>query len=413
MKTKSILFKIHITFFISFLLLTISAFELYHTLEKREDFFFHKRGFEIARIFLDDLSYGLNAKQMQEKMQHFNFVVIDDSKKIDVVLQDHQLKKGHIEQIKGFNLEYFRTKEGHYVYLFSPDKKILLEDQTAVTTHFSDTILIYLFILSIFGFLYFSIIQRLKPLKELNNLVKNFGEEKFDIEYSVDGEDEIANLTREFIESAKKLKSIKESRNIFIRNMMHELKTPITKGKFLTHLPATEENIEKMQKVFYRLESLISEFAAIEELVSVKKALHVREYFLEDIIDNAMDILLCEEDEVIKKFENIKVKIDFDIFSIAVKNLLDNGIKYSLDKKIIIKTQGDKIIFENRANPLDYSIENYFEPFFKGRNVKSNQGFGLGLYIIKHILDAHRFTLKYEYQDENIRFILEKSLSHV
>ena len=96
MKTKSILFKIHITFFISFLLLTISAFELYHTLEKREDFFFHKRGFEIARIFIDDLSYGLNEKQIQEKMQHFNFFVIDDSKKIDLLLQDHQLKKGHI-----------------------------------------------------------------------------------------------------------------------------------------------------------------------------------------------------------------------------------------------------------------------------------------------------------------------------
>jgi two-component system OmpR family sensor kinase len=413
MKTKSILFKIHITFFISFVLLTISALELYHMLEKREDFFFHKRGFEIARIFLDDFSYGLDKKQIQGKMQRFNFIVIDDPKKIDLLLQDHQLKKGHIEQIKDFNLEYFKIKERHYVYLFSPDKKILLEDQTAVTTHFSDTILIYFSILSIFGFLYFSIIQRLKPLGELNDLVKSFGEENFDIKYVVQGEDEIANLAREFVASAEKLKSIKESRNIFIRNMMHELKTPITKGKFLTHLPATDENIEKMQKVFYRLESLINEFAAIEELVSVKKVLHVREYFLEDIIDNAMDILLCEEHEVIRELENKKMAVDFDIFSIAVKNLLDNGIKYSLDKKIIIKTQGDKIIFENRANSLDYSIENYFEPFFKGKDVKSNQGFGLGLYIIKHILDAHGFTLKYEYQDENIRFILEKSLSHV
>ena len=408
MKTKSILFKIHVTFFISFLLLTISFITLYYMLQKREEFFLHKRGYEIARIVIDEYYSGFSEEKLQRSLQHFNFLMIDDVKKIDLILNDGNNKSGHIDEKKGFYYKYLSTKESDYTYLFSAKWRVLLVDQTPAKAYFNTTISIYLLILFIFGFLYFSIIQRLKPLEELNDLVKNFGEEKFDIEYAVRGEDEIANLTREFIESAKKLKSIKESRNIFIRNMMHELKTPITKGKFLTHLPATEENIEKMQKVFYRLESLINEFAAIEELVSIKKTLHVREYFLEDIIDNAMDILLCEEQEVIKQFENKKIAIDFDIFSIAIKNLLDNGIKYSLDKKIIVKTQGEKIIFENRAKPLEYKVEEYLEPFFKGNNIKSNQGFGLGLYIIKHILDAHAFCLRYEYHNESILFIIER-----
>ncbi|MDX9757272.1 MAG: ArsS family sensor histidine kinase, partial [Sulfurimonas sp.] len=218
--------------------------------------------------------------------------------------------------------------------------------------------------------------------------------------------DEISQLSNEFYKSAKKLKKLKESRNVFIRNIMHELKTPITKGKFLMQLPQTDQNVESMQKVFYRLESLINEFASIEELISTKKELEIKNYYLEDIIDNAVDILMCNDDEVIKEFENIKIDVDFNLFSIAVKNLLDNGVKYSKDKKIVIKNDADKLIFENEGIELSYPIENYFEPFFRGGDAKSNQSFGLGLYIVKHILDAHNLKLKYEYENNINRFII-------
>ncbi len=79
--------------------------------------------------------------------------------------------------------------------------------------------------------------------------------------------------------SAQKLKNIKESRNIFIRNIMHELKTPITKGKFLLQLEKSDENIEKLKMVFNRLESLINEFATIEELISQNRVLEKKELF--------------------------------------------------------------------------------------------------------------------------------------
>lgn len=187
---------------------------------------------------------------------------------------------------------------------------------------------------------------------------------------------------------------------------MHELKTPIAKGRILVHLPATEQNIETMQKVFYRLESLINEFADIEELISTKKEIEKKEYHLEDIVDNSIDILMCDEDEVVKEFENIKLGVDFNIFSIAIKNLIDNGIKYSSNKKVTIKTEDKKIIFENIGEELKYSLEDYFEPFFRGDDVKSNQSFGLGLYIIKHILDAHNLKLQYERVNDINRFII-------
>ena len=115
---------------------------------------------------------------------------------------------------------------------------------------------------------------------------------------------------------------------------------------------------------------------------------------------------MCDEDEVIMKFENIKINVDFNLFAIAMKNLLDNGIKYSSNKQVTIKTKDNKIIIENIGEKLNYPLEDYFEPFFKGDDTKSNQSFGLGLYIIKHILDANGYTIEYLYQDGINRFII-------
>jgi two-component system OmpR family sensor kinase len=105
---------------------------------------------------------------------------------------------------------------------------------------------------------------------------------------------------------------------------------------------------------------------------------------------------MVEEDEVEEHHENKKLEVNFKLFSIAVKNLIDNGIKYSVDKKVIIKTDGDDIIFENIGNPLKYELEKYYEPFFANEE-KTENSFGLGLYIIHNILKANNYSLEYQY----------------
>lgn len=188
---------------------------------------------------------------------------------------------------------------------------------------------------------------------------------------------------------------------------MHELKTPITKGKFLTSLEQNEENNEKLKSVFNRLEALINEFASIEELISSSKNIEKKFYFLDDIIDNAKDILMVEDEKVITKYENKKLEVNFKLFSIAVKNLIDNAVKYSPNKEVIIKNEEDNIIFENIGKALEEPFERYFEPFFSNED-KSKDSFGLGLYIVHNILKANGYILKYEYIDGINRFICKK-----
>jgi len=156
-----------------------------------------------------------------------------------------------------------------------------------------------------------------------------------------------------------------------------------------------------------RLEALSMEFASIEELISTKKELSLKEYLLEDILDESIDLLLIDETTIKRGYDpSLKLKIDFKLFTIAIKNLLDNGLKYSSNNTVTVKNNDKQIIFENQGNPLVYPLEKYFEPFFKGDNTKSNESFGLGLYIIHHILQAHGLKLEYKYENGINRFIV-------
>lgn len=394
-------------FLISFILLSVSFVVFYEFNKDKERHQRYKKDMEISKIFMHQYKSGNITPELIEYMNSLDFSVINDSKKIKDILDSKDIKSRDIRSNRFFKIRHLRSKEGSYVYIRTPLDEMILMNNAPVSGGINIIFGIYIAIVSIFIILYLSIINKLKPLKVLKQSVKNFGNEKFDVEYLSSNEDEISELANEFHHAAAKLKRIKESRNVFIRNIMHELKTPITKGKFLVQLERTDENVQSMQKVFYRLESLINEFASIEELISSRKELDIKEYFLEDIVDNAIDILMCGEEEVVKEFDNIKIKVDFNLFSIAVKNLLDNGIKYSQDKRVHVKMQGGKLVFENSATALSHPLKSYFEPFFRGDDVKTDQSFGLGLYIVKHILDAHSFSLKYEHVEGINRFIIK------
>ena len=116
---------------------------------------------------------------------------------------------------------------------------------------------------------------------------------------------------------------------------------------------------------------------------------------------------MVEEEDVNSEYENKKLEVNFKLFSIAVKNLIDNAIKYSPEKKVTIKTEDENIIFENKGEGLKYSLNEYFEPFFSNED-KSKDSFGLGLYIVHNILKANSYSLEYEYIDGINRFICKK-----
>ena len=404
---NSIFFSLTISFVISIIVLVFAFVILLNQQSNEQDFWEKKRIKDISSMVFREIRHkGFLDEDFIEHLEELKFEIVEKDKCDEIINKAHH--KAKIKKIhRQYQIEIFIHHGKSFIRLTTPFKEqIVLKDTSKSFSHKGGVIAVFTGLLFLLIFIYYHIYRTLKPIKQLKEKMIHLGDEKVIIEPKIDKKDEISQLQNEFFKSAKKLQDIKESRNIFIRNIMHELKTPITKGKLLVNLGQSDENKGKMEMVFIRLESLIKEFASIEELLSTKKQLVTKEYNLDDIIEESCDILMCEDTHVSKEYENMKVAVDFPLFVIAIKNLIDNGIKYSDNKEVIIKNKNKKIFFENKGKPLEYELENYFEPFFKGNEVTSNTSFGLGLYIVYHILSSHKMNLEYNYLDGVNQFII-------
>ncbi|MCT7524562.1 ArsS family sensor histidine kinase [Aliarcobacter cryaerophilus] len=405
MNKNSIIFSTTLNFLITSLLLIVSfIFLLSHENFKKNEQIFERYKPIIKMVSGKKFYFD---KDFHKNLLDMNYELFESKEEIKNILSNNKKmifsrSNKHNETFKIFEID-------GKIYLFFEkfDTQILIKDlESQNLTNSFYTIFVFVSLLIVITILYINTLKKLLPLKELKDKVINFGDEKFDFELSnSSSKDEVTLLANEFKKSAQKLKNIKESRNIFIRNIMHELKTPITKGKFLLQLEKSDENIEKLKMVFNRLESLINEFATIEELISQNRVLEKKSYFLEDLLDNAKDILMIDDNCVKNSYENIKLNVNFKLFSIAIKNLIDNAIKYSNDKKVEVLTQNEDILFVNSGKKLEGDFEKYLEPFY---SKSSNESFGLGLYIVFNILKANGYNLLYKYEDSKNIFTIKK-----
>lgn len=405
MNKNSIIFSTTLNFLITSLLLIVSfIFLLSHENFKKNEQIFERYKPIIKMVSGKKFYFD---KDFHKNLLDMNYELFESKEEIKNILSNNKKMIFSRSNKHNETFKIFEIDGKIYLFFEKLDTQILIKDlESQNLTNSFYTIFVFVSLLVVITILYINTLKKLLPLKELKDKVINFGDEKFDFELSnSSSKDEVTLLANEFKKSAQKLKNIKESRNIFIRNIMHELKTPITKGKFLLQLEKSDENIEKLKMVFNRLESLINEFATIEELISQNRVLEKKSYFLEDLLDNAKDILMIDDNCVKNSYENIKLNVNFKLFSIAIKNLIDNAIKYSNDKKVEVLTQNEDILFVNSGKKLEGDFEKYLEPFY---SKSSNESFGLGLYIVFNILKANGYNLLYKYEDGKNIFIVKK-----
>jgi len=243
-------------------------------------------------------------------------------------------------------------------------------------------------------FLY--VIRRIWPLRELKNSIIQFAEGNLDIHTTIQGKDEIADVSNEFDKTIAKIKQLQSSRNLFLRNIMHELKTPIAKGKLITDLLDDAKNAQRLSLIFSRFEHLLSEFSKIERVTSNEFNLNKKAFRTIDILDNAFDILMVEKAEVTIDIESeSEIEADFELFSIALKNLIDNALKYGASKPAITISK-EYINVCSGGDKLDTHL---FENVFNRKFEDSSKGLGLGIYISKSIIEKHGYSLHYFHQE--------------
>lgn len=253
--------------------------------------------------------------------------------------------------------------------------------------------------------LYLWIMKSFNPLSKLKSQIQTFSKGNLDIECKSDKKDEIAEVANEFDHAVRMIRELLHSRQLFLRAIMHELKTPIAKGRLVSEMIADEKNKARLHSIFERLNLLIDEFAKIEKITSKNFDLTIKPYRMSDLLEASIDMLMIENPKhliTIHIEKDYSINVDFELFTLVIKNILDNGIKYSTDKHITVIIDNNQLKIINKGEALKESLENYFKPFHA-----SKKGLGLGLYIVKSILDIHQMKLGYQHKDQENIFTVD------
>ncbi|CAA6807406.1 MAG: Histidine kinase, partial [uncultured Sulfurovum sp.] len=277
--------------------------------------------------------------------------------------------------------------DGHCYYAYKMDSMFYYRSDEALTPYklYIAIVAFFLFILLIVLFWYIS--SSIKPLKELYVQIQRFANGEKNINIKIKGNDEVAQVANAFGASVKRTQALEKSRALFLRNVMHELKTPISKGKMLMHfIEGKEKDKLLLEDLFDQMQGHLDDFARVESLTEKNLELDLRTYAVIDLVDHAIDMLDIKRDEFQIDIKAERVQVDFKLFAYVIKNLLDNAFKYKSAKPIYISFEKNTLSIKNVGFPFKEEISKYLNAYERDLSQHSLEGMGLGLYIVDGIV---------------------------
>ncbi|MEQ8323631.1 MAG: ATP-binding protein [Vicingaceae bacterium] len=235
-----------------------------------------------------------------------------------------------------------------------------------------------------------------------------------------------------------RLTVLEEYRREFIGNVSHELKTPVfnIQGYLLTLLEGGLEDdainrkyLERAEKSVEKLIKLLTELDMIIRLDTEGIQLNVQTIDIVDIVKEVTDSLdLKAEKRKIefkikrRNMEPLRVKADEDKLSQVLTNLFLNALKYGKENgriEISFHDMKDKVLVEVKDDGIGMKKEELnriFDRFYRTDAARGHdsKGFGLGLSIVKHIIEAHNETIhvnSIEGEGSTFSFTLKKAKS--
>ncbi|NLZ92524.1 MAG: HAMP domain-containing histidine kinase [Firmicutes bacterium] len=252
------------------------------------------------------------------------------------------------------------------------------------------------------------------PVLQLNKAVQEVAKGNFDIEVTNQREDEIGQLTKNFNKMTRELKNFEYLRKDFATNVSHEFKTPLASiygyAKLLQNPKLTAEESTEYTTIIMeeakRLANLSSNMLKISNLES-QEIVDKRSLFsLDEQIRKSILILEPAWSKKNIEFEIELEKVmylgDEEMLQQVWLNLLDNAIKFTDRAGVITVTlqQKDKAIevkvSDNGIGMSADTMKHIFEKFYQGDSNRATEGRGLGLSLVRRILDLYNADIRVE-----------------
>ena len=301
-----------------------------------------------------------------------------------------------------------------YVIGMQPVKESLRPYILAVLRMFgiSATITLVVALIAVYVMTY----EMTKPLRQMSEATKRYAEGDFSMRVHVDGRNEMADLAGAFNSMARDLASLESSRRSFVANVSHELKTPMTTiGGFIdgildgTISPDKQEHYLKIvSDEVKRLSRLVVSMLNLSKIEAGKLSLKRRDFDICDMIFRTMlgfEQVIEQKHFQITGLENMESTIisgDKDMLTQVVYNLVDNAVKFTPEGgeirfDVVHDMQKVYISIRNSGKGISSEeIDRVFDQFYKVDKSRSFdvKGAGLGLYIVKSIVEMHGGAIK-------------------
>ncbi|NLO08300.1 MAG: HAMP domain-containing protein [Clostridiales bacterium] len=359
------------------------------------------------------------------------------------------------EVIQSFNGNSSRVhdKENNYLILTQPithtteEQKVVVgaivmnsstRDMESIISGLEQRAVIFSLALAIFIVifaLYFS--NRLtKPLTRVVNSIDRLTEGYMDEEVSIKGYYEIEKISDSFNKMINRMQKIESTRQEFVSNVSHELKTPITSIKVLADSLLMQEDtpVELYREFLVDItEEIERENKIINDLLSLVKlnktagdmnisSININE-LLEQILKRLRPIAKKQNIEMIyESFRPVMAEVDEVKISLAISNLIENAIKYNTPEGWVrVSLNADHKYFFIKVSDSGIGIPEdvqdlIFERFYRVDKARSREsgGTGLGLAITRSVVQMHRGAIRvYSIEGEGTTFNVRIPLNYI
>ena len=270
-----------------------------------------------------------------------------------------------------------------------------------------------------------------KVTQSLDEMTGGFLEE----DISIPDYTETQLLSEAYNRMLKRLRVLEDSRQEFVSNVSHELKTPITSMKVLADSLISQDDVPvELYKEFMtdigeeidRENKIINDLLSLVKLDKKAADLHIEDKNINELLDQIIKRLKPIADKkkvelVMENFKPVVAQVDETKLSLALSNLVENAIKYNKDEGWVhVSLNVDHKYFYVKVEDSGIGIpeesqEHIFERFYRVDKSHSREigGTGLGLAITRSAVLMHRGAIKvYSKLGEGTTFTVRIPLIH-
>ncbi|PSB22725.1 hybrid sensor histidine kinase/response regulator [filamentous cyanobacterium Phorm 46] len=208
-----------------------------------------------------------------------------------------------------------------------------------------------------------------------------------------------------------------ENRSRFISMAYHDLNTPLTTiqlsaemledSELLAKPGTTNKNVDRIKKAVNNMSELLDEILMLSKVESGKLSLNLNSVNMIDLCQSILEEMqpIATQKHLVTfrtQTEDLQANLDATLLHHLLTNLLSNAIKYSPNGgnvSLELSCENQQIVFCVRDEGIGMTAEyqgRLFQQFERGANVGKIKGSGLGLCIVKHIVDLHGGTISVE-----------------